>query len=73
VKKYNHNKRDVKIINGINVVYFGRNLNFAIFQNVDTAEYLCTKTDLGGFHFPGLTQLKGKTQLSVFSSHGSII
>ena len=37
----------------------------AIFQKFDTAENLCTKTDLEGN--PGLTQLKRKTQLNLFS------
>ena len=46
-------------------LYFGRNLNLAIFQKFDTAENLCTKTDLEGN--PGLTQLKRKTQLNLFS------
>ena len=46
-------------------LYFGRNLNLAIFQKVDTTENVCTKTDLGAFQ--GSPSQKGKTQLNLFS------
>jgi len=55
------------------MLYIGRNLNLAIFQKVDTADNVCTKTDLGAFQ--GSPSQKGRHNwiFSVFSSHGSVI
>ena len=46
------------------VVYFGRNLNLAIFQKFGTAEKLCTKTDPEGI--PGPNPVKKEDPIESF-------